>query len=305
MFDSLHLLHRGKVRDIWAVGDDNLIIHTSDRISVFDDVLPTLIPGRGEILTNMTRFWAYETKHIIPNHITRCKIGLDIALPNHDERPNACKACQVVKRYQPLLVECIVSGFLVGSIWRSYQTTGGIFGDFDVSSGVKYAGRLSVPVFWASTKAPAGQHDVPMCFEELESVVGSDIAKKLRAKSLELFHYASRHCLDRNIFLVDTKFEFAIDTNGELVLIDEIITPDSSRFWDVLEYYDHDRWVQHYPNTSGSLETQPKPPSFDKEIVRDYVRSVWDFESPPPNLPENLTTSIFRRYAQIYQRITN
>lgn len=305
MFDSLHLLHRGKVRDVWAVGNDDLIIYTSDRVSVFDSVLPTSIPGRGEILTNMTRFWAYETQHIIPNHISRCQIGLDIALPNHDERPNACKACQVVKRYTPLLVECIVSGYLVGSAWKSYQSTGMIFGNPDVFvGGTSYAGRLPTPVFWASTKAPSGQHDRPLCFEELEDCVGVDIAKKLRIKSLELFNYASRYCLDRNILLVDTKFEFAVDKRGDLVLIDEILTPDSSRFWDVMEYYTSDKWVQPYSARTGSMDMNLKPPSFDKEIVRDYVRSVWDFESPPPNLPDSLVNHTLQRYIQIYQRIT-
>lgn len=286
MFESLRLLYKGKVRDVWQVGEDHGLIYTTDRISVFDHILPTPIPGRGEILTKITRFWAYNTDWIVPNHIKRARIGLDTALPNHDERPNACKACQVVRLYKPLPIEAIVRGYIFGSLWNAYTSKAPM--DVSLPASLRLAEKLPRPVFTPTTKAPIGEHDEPITFETMCEMVGEKNAIAIKAASFELYRFASEYALERGIIIADTKFEFALDEYGQIVLIDEILTPDSSRFWDLNEY-----------------EVGKEPPSFDKQIVRDYVKN----ECVPkgeltPILPDHIVQRTFDRYKEVYNRLT-
>lgn len=291
-FPSLKLLKRGKVRDIWEVDNQHLLIYTTDRVSVFDSILPTTIPGRGELLTTATRYWCDKTKWIIPNHISRAKITLDQVLPNADERPNACKACQIVRKYEPLPVEAIVRGFLYGNAWVEYSEYGTMNGS-PLPEGMQKAQAFRYSHFTPTTKAPAGEHDRPLSQEEFIDVLGSDLADKIVNQSIFLYEFAAHHLLKKGFILADTKFEFALDDEGELVLIDEVITPDGSRIWS----------KDLYQPGQNQL-------SYDKEIVREYVSS---YIAAHPNetinvskipLPEEVVTLTYNRYHQFVKSLT-
>lgn len=291
-FPSLKLLKRGKVRDVWEVDDQHLLIYTTDRVSVFDSILPTMIPGRGELLTTSTRYWCDKTKWIIPNHISRAKITLDQVLPNADERPNACKACQIVRKYKPLPIEAIVRGFLYGNAWVEYSEYGTMNGQ-PLPEGMQKAQAFRYSHFTPTTKAPSGEHDRPMSKTEFFDVLGSDIADRILNQSIFLYEFAAYHLLKKGYILADTKFEFALDEEGELVLIDEVITPDGSRIWSK-EFYK--------PGQNQKC--------YDKDIVREYVSS---YIAAHPNepidvskilLPEEVITLTYNRYHQFVESLT-
>ena len=252
-FQSLRLLHRGKVRDIWEAGKDHLLIFTTDRVSVFDNVLPVLIPGRGAILTEITKWWCDRTDWIIPNHISRATLSLDEVLPNAGGRPNACRACQIVRRYTPLPIEAIVRGYLYGSAWMEYSNLGTINGN-PYPEGFLKAHRFNYPIFTPTTKEKEGTHDLPLTKQAFKDKVGRDVANRIEDASLSLYEVAHRHLATKGFIMADTKFEFALDEDGQLVLIDEVLTPDGSRIWDMQSY------------APGKNQK-----SYDKQIVRDYI----------------------------------
>ncbi len=286
MFNPLKLVYRGKVRDVWEIGLDHLLIYSTDRVSAFDSVLPTPIPGRGEILTKFTRFWCDMTQYIIPNHILLAQVGLDDALPDISERPNACRACQIVRRLTPLPIEAIVRGYLFGSAWDEYKNTGKVAG-VTLPEGMQLAEQLPEPLFTPSTKAPQGSHDVNITFEQMDEILGAKIADKVRESSLKIFYLATNYALERDIIIADTKFEFGLDQSGQVILMDEVLTPDSTRYWDVQQY------------RLGS-----SPPSFDKQIIRDYLKElVWDGTMPVPSLPDYVVEQVQQRYSDLAIRL--
>lgn len=286
MLDPLKLMYRGKVRDVWEIGIDHLLIFTSDRVSALDVILPTPIPGRGEILTKFTRFWCDMTQYIVPNHIFLAQISLDEALPDKDERPNACHACQIVRRLTPLPIEAIVRGYLFGSAWDEYRNSGTVSG-ITMPEGLVLADRLPEPVFTPSTKAPQGSHDVNITFDMMDEIVGSSVADRVREVSLQIYSMASAFAAERGLIIADTKLEFGLDQTGQVILMDEVLTPDSSRYWDASEYY---------PGFS--------PPSFDKQIIRDYLYTLdWDRKAPGPTLPPAIVERGQQRYADLAARL--
>jgi phosphoribosylaminoimidazole-succinocarboxamide synthase len=279
-------MYRGKVRDVWEIGIDHLLIYTTDRVSAFDVILPTPIPGRGEILTKFTRFWCDMTQYIVPNHIFLAQIGLDEALPDKDERPNACKACQIVRRLTPLPIEAIVRGYLFGSAWDEYRNTGTISG-IKMPDGLVLADRLPEPVFTPSTKAPPGRHDVNITFEMMDEIVGAAVADKVRQVSLAIYAMANTYAEERGLIIADTKLEFGLDQTGQVILMDEVLTPDSSRYWDAATY-----------NPGFS------PPSFDKQILRDYLHTLdWDKKAPGPELSQIIVEQMQQKYANLASRL--
>ncbi|MGF1644854.1 MAG: phosphoribosylaminoimidazolesuccinocarboxamide synthase [Thiotrichales bacterium] len=282
---SLPLVHRGKVRDSYAVDDKHLLIVATDRLSAFDVVLPTPIPGKGEILTQISNFWFDRNRAIIPNHLTGTT--LESVLPDPEERVGLERRGVVVKRLKPLPIEAIVRGYLIGSGWKDYQRTGQICG-LALPPGLALAEQLPDAVFTPSTKAAVGDHDANIDFAETCALIGPGLAEQVRAASLEIYRQAARYALQRGIIIADTKFEFGLDDAGTLHLIDEVLTPDSSRFWPVESYR---------PGIS--------PPSFDKQYVRDYLETLdWDKKPPAPELPEPVSQVTAQKYAEAFQRLT-
>ncbi|MGB5279366.1 MAG: phosphoribosylaminoimidazolesuccinocarboxamide synthase, partial [Gammaproteobacteria bacterium] len=261
---SLPLRHKGKVRDIYDIDDRHMLIVTTDRISAFDVVMPTAIPGKGMILNQVTRFWMEKLAHIIPNHLS--SMPLEQALPDADERAEVENHATIVKKLKALPLEAIVRGYLIGSGWKDYQQTGSVCG-IELPPGLKIADRLPNVIYTPSTKANVGSHDENIDFTESEALLGADIAAQVREASLRLYSEAAEYARERGIIIADTKFEFGLDDEGTLTLIDEVLTPDSSRFWPVDQYQ---------PGTS--------PVSFDKQFVRDYLETLdWDKTAPGPD----------------------
>jgi phosphoribosylaminoimidazole-succinocarboxamide synthase len=282
--EALTLLHRGKVRDIYAVDDDHMVIVASDRLSAFDVVLPDPIPGKGAVLTELSHFWFERTRSLIANHL--CDLRLEDVLPDAAERARVEQQAVVVRRLDPLPVEAIVRGYLIGSGWRDYQSSGAVSG-VDLPRGLRQADRLPATIFTPSTKAEVGSHDENISFEEMSALVGGEMAAQVRRVSLGLYEQAVEHAGVRGIIIADTKFEFGLDKDGELVLIDEVLTPDSSRFWPVDEYA---------PGTS--------PPSFDKQYVRDYLESLgWNKKPPAPSLPDEVIARTSQKYREARDRL--
>jgi phosphoribosylaminoimidazole-succinocarboxamide synthase len=282
---SLPLLHRGKVRDIYGVGQDHMLIVTTDRLSAFDVVLPTPIPGKGAILTALSNFWFGRTKHLVPNHLA--DVPLARALIDPAERTPVEGRAVVVRKLQVLPVEAIVRGYLAGSGWKEYRQNGTVCG-IALPSGLKEADRLPEPIFTPSTKAAVGAHDENISFEKSAELVGRDIAERVRDVSIALYREAAEYALKRGIIIADTKFEFGLDSKGQLTLIDEALTPDSSRFWPVDQYR---------PGSS--------PPSFDKQYVRDYLESLgWDKKTPAPPLPPDVAAKTAEKYREALARLT-
>jgi len=275
---SLPFLHRGKVRDIYAVGDDKLLIVQTDRLSAFDVVLPTPIPGKGEVLTALSLFWFDKLKHVVPNHLT----GIDPAtLVAADEREPIAGRAMIVRRLKPLLVEAVVRGYLIGSGWNDYRESGAVCG-IALPAGLKQAEKLPQPIFTPASKAPAGQHDENITYEQVEIVVGKDLAARVRDVSIHLYTEAAQYAAERGIIIADTKFEFGTDDRGDLVLIDEALTPDSSRFWPASEY-----------------RTGASPPSFDKQFVRDWLETQpWNKRAPAPALPSDVLAKTAHKYRE-------
>jgi len=285
MVTGLKLLHQGKVRDCFEIDDKHMLIVASDRLSAFDVVLPDPLPGKGAMLTQISNFWFKQTGDIIANHLT----GIEISDVIEDPKLAAVLKDRsvVVRRLKPLPLEAIVRGYIIGSGWKDYQKTGSVCG-IALPPGLKQADELPKVLFTPSTKAAIGDHDENVDFEHIEGLVGHDMARRVRDASIEIYQYARRYALDRGIIIADTKFEFGLDEDGKLYLMDEVLTPDSSRFWP------QDSWQ---PGSS--------PPSFDKQFVRDYLETLdWDKTPPGPKLPQQIIDRTVAKYAEAYERLT-
>jgi phosphoribosylaminoimidazole-succinocarboxamide synthase len=283
---SLPLLHRGKVRDNYAIGDDRLLIVASDRLSAFDVVLPDPIPGKGRVLTAISNFWFARTRHIVANHLTG--EPLSRYLPDPVERAPLEGRSVVVQRLQPLPVEAVVRGYLIGSGWKDYQATGKVCG-IALPAGLRQAAKLPEPVFTPATKAAAGQHDENVPFEAIADTIGGAHAARVRELSLALYAFAAEFARGRGILIADTKFEFGLDARGAVVLMDEALTPDSSRFW-----------------PADSYREGTSPPSFDKQYVRDYLETLdWDKRPPGPRLPAEVIAGAVAKYREAERRLTS
>lgn len=282
---SLSRIHQGKVRDIYAIDDEHMLIVTTDRLSAFDVVLPDPIPGKGSVLTRISRFWFDRTRHIIPNHLT--DFPLERAVPDAAERALIADRSMIVKRLRALPVEAVVRGYLIGSGWRDYQETGIVCG-ITLPAGLRQADRLPEPLFTPSSKAPQGEHDENISYDKVAATIGAGLAEQVRVSALALYAFAAEHALKRGIIIADTKFEFGVDAAGRLTLIDEALTPDSSRFWPVDTYR---------PGIS--------PPSFDKQFVRDYLETLtWNKRAPGPHLPPEIIAKTGDKYAEALRRLT-
>jgi len=282
---SLPLLHRGKVRDIYAVDDAHMLIVTTDRLSAFDVILPTPIPGKGEMLTRISNFWFERLAHVVPNHLAG--IALEDVIPDAAERAPLVGRAVVVRRLKALPVEAIVRGYLIGSGWKDYQATGHVCG-IELPHGLRLAERLAEPIYTPSTKAAVGTHDENVSFAETERTLGADVAAQVRDVSLQLYREAAEYAATRGILIADTKFEFGLDDAGRLHLIDEVLTPDSSRFWPA------DAWVPGH-----------NPPSFDKQYVRDWLETLdWDKKAPGPQLPPEVVEKTAEKYREALRRLT-
>ncbi len=284
---SLPLVHRGKVRENYAVDEQHLLIVATDRISAFDVVLPTPIPGKGEILTRMSNFWFGRTRHIVPNHLAE-DLTLERVLPDPAERRRVAGRAVVVRRLRPLPVEAIVRGYLIGSGWRDYQRSGAVCG-IPLPPGLRLADRLPEPIFTPSTKAAVGEHDENIDFARTVELLGAERAAQVRDISLRIYREAADYARQRGILIADTKFEFGLDEHGTLYLIDEVLTPDSSRFW-----------------PAESWRPGSSPPSFDKQFVRDWLEQIgWDKRPPAPPLPADIVEQTAARYREAWQRLTD
>ena len=284
---SLPLIYRGKVRDLYAVDDQHLLMVASDRLSAFDVILPTLIPGKGAVLTAVSNFWFARTGPIVPNHLQRAEKTLEEALPDPDERTRVADRAVVARRLKGLPVEAIVRGYLIGSGWKDYQRDGKVCG-ITLSAGLRLADRLPEPIFTPSTKAALGSHDENVSLAQVAAVIGPELAEQVRETSLRLYREAADYALARGIIIADTKFEFGLDEQGRLVLMDEALTPDSSRFWPADQY-------------------QPgvNPPSFDKQFVRDYLETLdWNKQPPGPELPPAIVARTVAKYREALERLT-
>jgi phosphoribosylaminoimidazole-succinocarboxamide synthase len=282
---GLKLINRGKVRDIYEVGDNELLIVASDRLSAFDVVLPQPIPGKGEVLTRVANFWFSRTQDIIANHLSDRPLAE--VVPDPAERSQLGDRAIVVKRLSPLPVEAIVRGYLIGSGWKDYQANGSICG-IDLPPGLRMADKLPQPIFTPSTKAATGGHDENIDFAQTETLLGPEAAAQVREASLKIYTACAAYAFERGIIIADTKFEFGLDGGGRLHLIDEILTPDSSRFWPADQYQ---------PGSS--------PPSFDKQFVRDYLETLdWDKKPPGPELPQQVIDKTAEKYREAERRLT-
>jgi phosphoribosylaminoimidazole-succinocarboxamide synthase len=282
---SLKLLARGKVRDIYAIDDDTMLIVTTDRLSAFDVILPDPIPNKGRVLTSISNFWFKKMQHVMPNHIA--DIPLEQVIPNAEERAQVEGRAIVVKLLTPLPVEAIVRGYLIGSGWKDYQKTGAICG-IELPKGLQQAEQLPEPIYTPSTKAAVDQHDENVSFEQTVALIGQDLAEQVRTASLTLYKEAASYAKERGIIIADTKFEFGVDKAGTLYLIDEALTPDSSRFWPVDQY-----------------QVGISPPSFDKQYVRDYLETLdWNKKAPAPALPAEVAEYCAAKYREAEVRLT-
>ena len=286
---SLPLLARGKVRDNYAVGSDRLLMVASDRISAFDVVMGQPIPGKGRLLTRMALFWFARLAHVVPNHLSGDDPASVVA---EDERAQVRGRSMLVKRLKPLPVEAVVRGYLAGSGWAEYQRAGTVCG-VPLPGGLVNASRLGEPIFTPATKAEAGAHDENIGFAQMEQIVGAELAARVREVSLRLYREAAAHALQRGIIIADTKFEFGLDEAGTLTLMDEVLTPDSSRFWPLDGYRE------------GA-----NPPSFDKQFLRDWLEAArvdgqpWNKKAPAPALPEQVVRETGARYAEALRILT-
>jgi phosphoribosylaminoimidazole-succinocarboxamide synthase len=281
---SLPLIQRGKVRDIYAVATDRLLIIATDRLSAFDVVLPDPIPHKGMILTALTQFWFDFTQDLIPNHLTQQT--LESVITDQQELAQITGRAVIVRKLKPLPIEAIVRGYLAGSGWKDYQQQGAICG-ISLPPGLQLAEQLPQPIYTPSTKASDGTHDQNITFADTITLVGRRLAEQVRDKSLAIYQRARDYALTKGIIIADTKFEFGLDDQGQLVLIDEVLTPDSSRFWPVADY-----------------QMGCSPPSFDKQFVRDYLESLhWDKKPPAPTLPPEVIAKTTEKYREAQARL--
>ena len=280
----LKRLHSGKVRDMYEIDDKHLLIVTTNRLSAFDVILPTPIPGKGHVLNAVSNFWFNKLAHIVPNHVST--MSLEEAIPDAMERQTVANHAIVVKRLKPLPIEAIVRGYLIGSGWKEYQQSGSVCG-IELPSGLNMADQLPDAIFTPSTKAELGAHDENISMEQMCDLIGVELAERMRNISLQLYREAATYALEKGIIIADTKFEFGLDENGAITLIDEALTPDSSRFWPVDEYQ---------PGIS--------PPSFDKQFVRDWLETLdWDKQAPGPAVPDAIRNKTSEKYREALERL--
>jgi phosphoribosylaminoimidazole-succinocarboxamide synthase len=282
---SLQLFHQGKVRDTYVVDDEHFLMVTSDRISAFDVIMNEAVESKGKILSRVSNFWFHKTESIIKNHLT--DITPESVVKDH-EIPLIKDRSVVVKRLQPLPIEAIVRGYLIGSGWKDYQSSGSVSG-ITLPKNLQQAEKLAEPIFTPSTKAAVGDHDENISFDQMANVIGEDRAKNIKDKSIEIYNFARDYALDRGIIIADTKFEFGLDDQGDLILMDEILTPDSSRFWDADLY-----------------KTGMSPKSFDKQFLRDWLESIdWNKQPPPPPLPSDVIEMTKQKYQHVQHLLLN
>ena len=282
---SLPKITSGKVRDIYAVGTDKMLIVTSDRLSAFDVVLGDPIPEKGRVLTEMANFWFARLGHVVPNHLTG--IDPESVVSGEDEKAQVRGRSIVVKKLKPLPIEAVVRGYIIGSGWKDYQQTGAVCG-IQLPKGLQQAAKLAEPIFTPATKAEMGEHDENISFEQMAKLIGADLASKVRDVSLRLYQEAADFAATKGIIIADTKFEFGLDENNNLVLIDEVLTADSSRFWPASEY-----------------KVGISPPSYDKQFVRDYLETLtWNKKPPAPKLPADVLARTSEKYREALERLT-
>ena len=276
---DLPLIHQGKVRDIYSLDEDHLLMITSDRISAFDVVFDDPIIDKGKVLTEVSNFWFEKTQSIVANHLS--DLSLENYLPN--DQINAISGRYVIaKKLKPIAIEAIVRGYLIGSGWKDYQEDSSVCG-IRLPENLQLAQKLPKPIFTPSTKAAVGDHDINVSLKEAEEIVGKDLANQVADISLQIYKYAADYALDRGIIIADTKFEFGLDENNNVVLMDEVLTPDSSRFWSLKDY-----------------QVGTSPTSFDKQIIRDYLETLdWNKQSPGPKLPEEIVQKTANKYKEI------
>jgi phosphoribosylaminoimidazole-succinocarboxamide synthase len=282
---SLPLLGRGKVRENYAVGEDKILIVTSDRLSAFDVIMNQPIPGKGKVLNRMSDFWFDKLAAIVPNHLTGIAPESVVAA---DEVEQVRGRAVVAKRLQPIMVEAVVRGYIIGSGWKDYQATGAIC-DIALPAGLQQAAKLAEPIFTPAAKAEMGEHDENISFADMESRIGKELAGKIRSISIELYKTAADYAATRGIIIADTKFEFGLDKDGTLHLMDEVLTADSSRFW-----------------PASSYQVGISPPSFDKQFVRDYLETVtsWNKTAPAPTLPDDVIEKTGAKYREALFSLT-
>ena len=281
---GLDLVHRGKVRDVYALSAQELLIVASDRLSAFDVILPDPIPGKGEMLCQISNFWFAKTAHLVPNHLT----GKDVAavLPAGTDANLYARRSVITKRLKPVPVEAIARGYLIGSGWKDYQASGSLCG-ITLPAGLRQAEKLPAPIFTPSTKAAIGDHDENIGFDQVVATIGADLAEQVREATLKMYTFAAEYAATRGILIADTKFEFGTDEAGKLYVMDEMLTPDSSRFWPADEY-----------------RVGISPPSYDKQFVRDYLeRLPWNKTAPGPALPHSVIDGTAAKYAEALKRL--
>ena len=282
---GLNQIGRGKVRDIYSVDDDHLLIVTTDRLSAYDVVMPDPVPGKGQVLTQISNFWFEMMEDIIPNHLTHRE--LDSIIDDDESLQPLEQRSIITRRLRPLPIEAVVRGYLIGSGWRDYQQTGQICG-IDLPPGLEQAAKLPRTMFTPATKAATGDHDENVSFETVQQMIGAELAEQVRDVSIRIYERAAEYALGRGIIIADTKFEFGQDTEGRLYIIDEILTPDSSRFWPLSGY-----------------RTGISPPSFDKQFVRDYLDTLdWDKTAPGPRLPAEVIQQTGDKYREALRVLT-
>jgi phosphoribosylaminoimidazole-succinocarboxamide synthase len=282
---SLPLLHQGKVRDIYDIDSQYMLIVATDRLSAFDVIFEQPIASKGKILTEIANFWFDKTKHIVQNHLTEIK--LEEVLTAKEAGALSGRAI-VVKKLKPLPVEAVVRGYLIGSGWKEYQESQSVCG-IALPDNLRLAEQLKKPIFTPSSKAAVGEHDANISFEEVEGLIGTDLAKKIKEVSLKIYSFASKLAIEKGIIIADTKFEFGLDSNNQLTLMDEVLTPDSSRFWSLSDY---------------TLGISPK--SFDKQIIRDYLETLdWNKAPPAPEIPQKIMHQAANKYMEIQSILCN
>ena len=286
IINNLELIAQGKVRDIYAIDEDHLLIVTTDRMSAFDVVLPDPIPGKGEILTQLSHFWFKQTENIVQNHLSD-DFTIEEILEDHTNIDYYTKRSMVVKRLKPLPIEAVVRGYLIGSGWKDYQNSGSVCG-IALEDNLQMAAQFSEPIYTPATKAEFGEHDENISYEKTVDILGEDLASKVKDHAVAIYNYGVQHASKRGIIIADTKFEFGLDEDGALYLIDEVLTPDSSRFWAMEDYH-----------------LGISPPSFDKQYLRDYLETLdWEKTEPGPELPSEIIENTAAKYQSAYDIIT-
>jgi phosphoribosylaminoimidazole-succinocarboxamide synthase len=281
----LPLIARGKVRDIYQVDEQHLLFVTTDRISAFDVVMPDPVPGKGELLTKISIFWFNKAKSLVPNHLSDRSLSTVVSAQEYEQLKDRSV---IVKKLETLPIEAIVRGYIIGSGWKDYEQTGTICG-IALPAGLKLAGKLPEPIFTPSSKAAVGNHDINISFDQTIKLVGKELAEQVRDVSLALYKMAADYALDRGIIIADTKFEFGLDENHQLVLADEVLTPDSSRFWPLDQY-----------------RPGQNPVSFDKQFIRDYLETLdWNKTAPGPHIPSDILFKTQQKYQEVFDILTH